>query len=293
MPLFSAHRKGLLITFVGGLALSFDVPLVRLSGGSAWQVICARSLMTVATALLLWLGLRLFTRLRPVLVPGRWALIAGVFYGLSTIFFLAAIFLTSTANLVFIVAFNPMFAALASWIFLKEKPGMAQLVAMAAMVLGVGVIVRGSLESGHLLGDALSAAAALVLAGAITIGRATRQDMGFVPLVGAIIPAVVAGALLGPEGLSMPAPLWLALDGVILIPLAFFCLATGPRYLKAAEVGMFYLLETVLAPIWVWMIFDEAPTRQSLAGGLILILSLLAYLVRELRADRASGTTPG
>lgn len=290
MHFLSPHRKGLLITFVGGLSLSFDVPLVRLSGGSVWQVICARSLMTVATALFLWLGLRLFTRLKPALVPGRWALLAGLFYGLSTIFFLAAIFLTSTANLVFIVAFNPMFAALASWIFLREKPSGAQLAAMATMLIGVGVIVHGSLESGHLVGDALSAGAALMLAGAITIGRATRQNMGFVPLVGAIIPAVVAGALLGPEGLAMPAPLWLALDGVIMIPLAFFCLATGPRYLKAAEVGMFYLLETVLAPIWVWMIFNEVPTRQTLAGGLIMILSLLAYLVWELRADRAPRT---
>lgn len=285
MPLLSPHRKGLLITFIGGLALSFDVPLVRLSGGTAWQVIAMRSIMTFAAALVLWAVLRLFTRVRPKLVPGRWAALAGLFYGISTIFFLGAVFHTSTANVVFIIAFNPMFAALFSWIFLRERPSAATLATMAAMVVGVGIIVQGSLEGGHVFGDALAAGAALLLAGAITIGRATRQEMGFVPLVGAILPAAIAAVFAWPEGFAMPDPFWLALDGIIMIPLAFFCLATGPRYLKAAEVGMFYLLETVLAPIWVWMVFNEVPTSQSLTGGLILIVSLLGFSLWQMRSD--------
>jgi drug/metabolite transporter (DMT)-like permease len=288
LSLLTAHQKGLLITFIGGLSLSFDVPLVRLSGGTAWQVIALRSIMTFGAALLLWAILRFFTGSRPKLVPGRWALLAGVFYGISTIFFLGAVFHTSTANVVFIIAFNPMFAALFSWIFLKEKPSTATLVTMAVMVVGVGIIVQGSLEGGHLFGDALAAGAALLLAGAITIGRATRQEMGFVPLIGAILPAAIAGVFAWPEGFAMPDPFWLALDGIVMIPLAFFCLATGPRYLKAAEVGMFYLLETVLAPIWVWIVFNEVPTSQSLLGGLILVLALCGYSAWQMRSDAAT-----
>lgn len=283
MSLLSPHQKGLLITFIGGLALSFDVPLVRLSGGSAWQVIALRSIMTLGAALVIWAMIRLLTRSAPVLVPGRWAALAGVFYGISTMFFLGAVFHTSTANVVFIIAFNPMFAAIASWIFLKERPSPATIVTMLVMVLGVGIIVQGSLEGGHLFGDLLALGAAMLLAGAITIGRATRQDMGFVPLVGAVIPALIAGIFAWPEGFSLPAPWWLALDGIIMIPLAFFCLATGPRYLKAAEVGMFYLLETVLAPVWVWIVFSEVPTSQSLAGGAIITLALVAYSAAQMR----------
>lgn len=283
MSLITPHQKGLLITFIGGLALSFDVPLVRLSGGSAWQVIALRSIMTLGAALVIWALIRLLTRNAPVLVPGRWAALAGVFYGISTMFFLGAVFHTSTANVVFIIAFNPMFAALASWIFLKERPSPATIVTMLVMVVGVGIIVQGSLEGGHLLGDLLALGAAMLLAGAITIGRATRQDMGFVPLVGAAIPAVIAGVFAWPEGFALPAPWWLALDGIIMIPLAFFCLATGPRYLKAAEVGMFYLLETVLAPVWVWIVFSEVPTSQSLVGGLIITVALIGYSGLQMR----------
>ena len=47
------------------------------------------------------------------------------------------------------------------------------------------------------------------------------------------------------------------------MPISFFCLATGPKYLSGPEVAMFYLLETVFAPVWVWLIFSEAPSRNA------------------------------
>jgi drug/metabolite transporter (DMT)-like permease len=63
-----------------------------------------------------------------------------------------------------------------------------------------------------------------------------------------------------------------------------FLLATGPKSIRAPVVGMFYLLETVLAPIWVWMIFAETPTGSALAGGAILILTLIGHSVWQLSA---------
>ena len=49
---------------------------------------------------------------------------------------------------------------------------------------------------------------------------------------------------------------------------------------------MFYLLETVLAPVWVWLIFSEAPSRNSLIGGTILIVALVAHSLWQLAEGR-------
>ena len=84
----------------------------------------------------------------------------------------------------------------------------------------------------------------------------------------------------------MTAPWWIILDGFVIMPLSFFCLASGPRYLSAPEVAMFYLLETVLAPVWVWMIFAEVPSRRSMIGGTILIVSLIAHSVWQIHQGR-------
>ncbi|MBA4785882.1 MAG: DMT family transporter [Alphaproteobacteria bacterium] len=284
----SDHRKGLVLTTIGGLALSFDVPLVKLGDGELWSVIALRSLVTCAAAIVLWLLAGYFSKRRPVLVPGRAGLLAGLCYGLSTMTFLGAVFLTATANVVFIVAFTPMFAALFGWLVLKEVPSLSTVLTMVAMAAGVALIVAGGLEAGGLLGDLLAALTSALLAGAITIARKTRSDMGFVPLVATALPALIGLAMVANEGFAVAAPVWIVFDGAVMIPLAFWCLATGPRYLSGPEVGMFYLLETILAPIWVWMIFSEVPTAQTVAGGAILVSALILHSAWQMRAKAQS-----
>ncbi|WP_075288633.1 DMT family transporter [Pararhizobium arenae] len=281
------HRRGLAITGLGGLALSFDIPLLRSGDGEVWSVLALRSLCTFAVALVAWVVLNRFLGKKIALIPGKAGLAAGVLYGINSFTFLLAVFYTSTANVVFILAFTSMFAALMSWIFLRERPSNATLVTMAIMVVGVGLIVHDGLESGNFFGDAMAASSAFLLAGAITISRASGKDMGLVPLATAIFPAIAGLALLPAGGFAVAHPQWIMFDGLIMIPLAFFCLATGPRFLSAPEVGMFYLLETILAPIWIWMIFQEVPTTQTLLGGAILIFALIGHSIWQMRRKSA------
>ncbi|MDK4732826.1 DMT family transporter [Rhizobium sp. CNPSo 3490] len=273
----SDHRKGLLLTAIGGLALSMDIPLVRLGDGDIWWVLGMRSAATVVATLVILGAMRLVSGKWPVLVPGQPGLIAGLLYGLSSLTFVLAVFNTATANVVFIVAFNPMFGALLSWIFLKEKPPAATLIAMLFMISGVGLIVSEGLASGHIFGDAMALLSALILAAAITLGRASRRQMGFVPLLAAILPAALGLAQALPSAFAIAHPVWILLNGAVMMPVAFWCLATGPRYLSAPEVGMFYLLETVLAPIWVWLIFAETPATMTLVGGGILVAAIAGH----------------
>ncbi|MCV9997514.1 DMT family transporter [Pararhizobium sp. YC-54] len=281
------HRRGLLITGLGGLALSFDIPLIRSSEGEVWSLLAARSLCTFLVALIAWVVLNKVLGRKIALVPGKTGLAAGLFYGFGSFSFLLAVFNTATANVVFIVAFTSMFAAVLSWIFLKERPSNATLMTMAVMVFGVGLIVQDGLKSGNFFGDAMAVCSALLLASAITVSRASGKDMGLVPLATAIFPGII-GYLLSPsEGLAIAHPGWIMFSGLVMIPLAFFCLATGPRYLSAPEVGMFYLLETILAPVWIWIIFEEIPTTQTLIGGTILILALVGHSLWQMRRKSA------
>jgi len=286
VPTFSDHRKGLLLTAIGGLALSMDIPLVRLADGDMWSILGLRSMTTFVVTLLILVAIRVIRGKWPVLVPGRPGMAAAFLYGLSSITFVLAVFNTPTANVVFIVAFNPMFGALLSWIFLKERPSVATLLAMTAMVLGVGLIVQDGISSGHVFGDLMALVSALILAAAITVGRASRRDMGFVPLLAAIFPAILGFGLMLPAGLAISHPIWIIFNGAVMMPVAFWCLATGPRYLSAPEVGMFYLLETVLAPIWVWFIFAETPKPATLVGGSILIGAIMAHSLWMARGSR-------
>jgi drug/metabolite transporter (DMT)-like permease len=287
MSIGSGHTRGVLIAAAGGMALTIDIPLIRLAQGETWSILMVRTGTTFLAALLIWLLWRRVTpATAPRLVPGRIGLVVSLLYGLGAVTFVAGVFNTSTANLVFILAFNPMFTVLLSWLFLKERPSPATFVAMALMLLGVGIIVGGSLGSGHLFGDLMALSTALLLASAITITRASGKEMGFAALVGMGIPCIVATLVVWNTGYAIQAPWWAVLDGLLIMPISFFCLATAPRYIPGPEVAMFYLLETVLAPVWVWMIFSEIPTRSSLLGGSLLIVTLAAHSSWQLRRGR-------
>ena len=280
------HQKGLLITAIGGLTLTVDIPLIRLADGGAWTILLLRTGTTFVAAMIIWSIWRALSRNAPQLIPGWSGLVVAICYGLTSITFVTAVFHTSTADLVFILAFNPVFAALLSWIFLNEKPRLVTIVAMLVMILGVLVIVGGSVGTGHLFGDFMALCSAFFIAVAITISHASGKDMGFTALVGVLLPLALAAFMVTGEGFQVNAPWWIIFNGAVIMPISFFCLANGPKYISGPEVAMFYLLETVLAPVWVWMIFAETPTRNSLIGGVILIVTLIAHSLWQLHDGR-------
>ncbi len=242
--------------------------------------------MTFVSALIVWAVWRWFSPKAPQLIPGRTGLVVAALYGVGSITFVTGVFNTSTANLVFILAFNTVFAAVLSWVFLKERPQTVTLVTMAVMIVGVLVIVGSSLGTGHLFGDLMGLCSAFFIACAITISRSSGKDMGFTALVGVVLPCMVAAFMVSRGGFQVEAPWWILFNGAVIMPISFFCLANGPKYISGAEVAMFYLLETVLAPVWVWMIFSEVPSRNSLIGGVILITALVFHSVWQLHQGR-------
>jgi len=285
LPL-SDHAKGLLFTGFGGLVLTIDIPLIRLAGGDVWPILLVRSGTTFLAALVIWAVWRSFSANAPSLAPGRTGVIVAALYGCTSIFFLMGVFNTSTANLVFILAFNTVFATLLSWHFLGERPRPVTLVTMAVMLVGVLIIVGDGIEAGNWFGDLMALCSSFFAACALTLTRASGKDMGFTALTGVLLPFVVAAVMTIEAGYRIDAPWWIIFNGFVVMPLAFYFLATGPRWISAPEVAMFYLLETCLAPVWVWMIFDEVPTTNTLTGGLILVAALVFHSLWQLLSGR-------
>lgn len=288
----SPYAKGLLLTAVGGLVLTVDIPLIRLADGDVWSILMLRTGATLGVTLLVWLLWRWWRGTAPALVPGRAGAAVAALYGLGSILFMLAVFNTSTANLVFILAFNTAFAALLSWVFLRERPHAVTLAAIAVMIGAVLLIVGDGVGRGNLLGDMLGLGSAFAIASAITVTRASGREMGLASLVAVALPLAVAVFMVAENGFRVAEPGWILFNGAVVMPIAFFCLATGPKYVSGAEVAMFYLLETVLAPVWVWIIFAEAPSRMSLIGGAILVLTLFAHSLWQLETARRRRATP-
>jgi drug/metabolite transporter (DMT)-like permease len=285
------HRKGLALTGAGGLLLTFDTPLMRLVDGDPWTVMFWRGVAIFTILALYWLWMRLARGSRARLVNGRAGFAVGLLYGVANVCFVVSLHMTSVANLVFILALTPMAAAALSAVFLGERISRPTLVSILCALSGVVLIVQGGIAQSTVLGDGLAAATTLCLAGALTITRSTGRDMSLTPAVGGLVAALCALAVADSLTLTAAQWPWMAINGILVIPLSSALLALGPRYIPAAEVAMFYLLETVLAPIWVWLAVGEEPSGHSLAGGAIIIVTLAAHSLWRLTRGR-TGNPP-
>lgn len=269
-------RSGAALGAFGGLVISFDIPMIWLAGSDPWVTLTIRgACMAVALTLVWLLFLRRPGRTTPVYDAHFVAV--GVLYGVSTFFFTLAIYTTTTANLVFILAFMSMIAAVLAWAFIGERPRPATWVAIAATISGVAIIVSDGIEAGGRIGDFYALCAAFLLAMALVITRKSGKDMSLAPGLGGLVTLAMGAAFMGQWAGWPDAPMWLFLNGLVVIPLATFCLALAPRFIPAPHAAMFYLIETVLAPVWVWIIFNETISQATLIGGSLVIGTVTAH----------------
>ena len=279
----SAQRTGIMLAAVGGLTISFDVPAIRLAGTDPYLTLCARGFALALIGFLVWL----FAGRRRDMPTGLWRdrdfVNVGLIYGISNVCFTLAVFNTSTANLVFILAFNPMIAAILAWALIGERPAVVTWVALAITMAGVALIVGEGLNAGGGFGIAMSLACAATLALAITLTRKSGKNLSLSPALGGLMGGLLAIPFVYLYSSWPVMPQWLALDALLILPLASFTLALAPRYLPAPQSAMFYLIETALAPIWVWMIFTEVPSRGTVAGGALILVAILGHSWWQLR----------
>jgi len=280
----SSSRKGLAFAFAGILFLSPESLLIRLVDVDRWTLLFWRGTLMciglfVASSVLAG-SPRVIRRI------GRPGLLVAVLFGLQTVLFIVSITNTAVANTLVAVSAAPLFAAIYEWIFFRQPITRRLLGVIVVAIVGIAVMVSGSLGGGTLLGDLAGLGAAAGLGGSfVVIGR--NQDRSMVPAMGlgGLLAALVALPWAVPMSATPSDFRYLAISGFLVLPLGFGLLAVAPRYIPGPEVALITLLETVLGPFWVWLALDEVPTEAALVGGLIVIGALAFNSIAMLRAS--------
>ncbi|PZF76367.1 hypothetical protein DK847_14405 [Aestuariivirga litoralis] len=272
------------ITAIGGLLFTFDLPLLRLSMADQWTMVFVRGILLFSTLSFGWFVARWMGDRAPFLAGGAGIAVACA-STLGNISYIGAVVHAPAANVVFLIALTPVIAASLSHLVLGEKVHGYTWTATILALCGAALIASQGIDSGHWVGDGLAMVSAFCSATILTIIRATGRKVATSLALGSLASSLIAlmsfnivpSTLFGTGAFGVPSLVWLGLNGLIVMPLATVLLARGPRLLPSADVSMFFMLETILTPIWTWMLFAEAPSPRVLAGGLLLILTLLAH----------------
>jgi DME family drug/metabolite transporter len=265
---------------------------VKATAFAGWQVAALRSGIAALVILLL-------VREARRAWSGRVLLVSTV-YAACMVLFVLANKNTTAANAIFLQAAAPLYVAfLAPWL-LKEKVRRADLIAMAAIGLGLALVLSHRVATtttapnpalGNLLGTLSGLCWALTVIGLrwLSAREATAHDTLTTVVSGNVLACIIclpfALPLTGGTGTDWTIMLYL---GAIQIALPYLLLSRGIRGVPALEASMLMLIEPALNPLWAWLVHGERPGLLPVTGGLII---LAATVIRALQSP--PGEAPG
>jgi drug/metabolite transporter (DMT)-like permease len=280
----SDQQKGSLLAFVAVMFITPDSLFIRLSNVDTWGLVFYRGAIpffTVLAGMLLIYKLNFFKML---FTSGHHGLIYIATFSITNITFVVSIQNTNVANTLVMIALAPMLSAILGAIFLKEMPAKKTWVAIAFTFLAAVYIFYDSLQIGSIYGDILGFVTALGLAvGAVTIRSAKTKNLIPAAVVGKFFVAIFAMFFIESYSLTEKDLFIVPLMCVMCVAIPFVLVTIAPRFIPAEEVNLFFLLETIIGPFWVWFVIKEQPTIETIQGGVVIILTLAIHSFLKLK----------
>tara|TARA_A100000164_G_scaffold128029_1_gene113554 strand:+ start:84 stop:950 length:867 start_codon:yes stop_codon:yes gene_type:complete len=268
---------GYILCLLGGFFLSWGGLIIRsFETNDFWQILLIRSFFFIIALILFLILTYKRNTFEVIKKSGFPAVIAGLFLSLSFVAYIVAMSKTTVANVVFIISTQTIFLAIFGLLFLKEKINLKGLIAIVLAFLGMLVMVGDSINQGTLFGNIVAFAIPINFTILVMIIR-KFPDLDMVPAI------FYSGIFSGIYGLFLASSFTFSsndifmgfLLGVPQLAFGFICVTIGTKTTRAVTVGLLMLLETIFAPIWVWIFLNEVPPTSVFLGGTIIISAVI------------------
>ena len=280
-------QKGIALSLIGVLVITPDSLLIRLISIPSWELLFYRGLIPFVLLFILLLLYYKKNFLHSLLITGLPGLFYAILIALGNTTFVISIQNTNVANTLIMIALTPFATAILSSIFLKEHPSQRMWFTIISCFFVVLFIFYDSYQGNRMFGDFFGLLTAILIGGSAVVVRYSKL-VNFLPsllmakLLTFVIPILFIQSF--PESLIIDLRefyLIIAMSICLFIALSFITLA--PRYIPAYEVEIFFVLETILGPLWVWLVIHEQPTTKTLIGGICIVLIIMSHTLSELR----------
>jgi drug/metabolite transporter (DMT)-like permease len=282
----SSQHKGSLLAFIAVMLITPDSILIRLSNIETWGMLFYRGaipFVVVLIGLIFFYKNNLFKALINIGYPGIFYVIS---FSICNITFIISIQNTNVANTLVMIAMAPMLSAILGSIFLKEVPDRKTWVAIIITLIAVTYIFHDSIEMGNFYGDLFGIITAFGLACNAVIARyAKNRDLVPSAVIGKLCVAIFAFFFVDTFVLVDTDLIFVPLMCVMCVAIPFVLVTIAPRFIPAEEVNLFFLLETIIGPFWVWLVINEQPSIETIQGGIVIILTIAIHSFLKLKKN--------
>ena len=280
------QKKGTLLAFIAVMFITPDSLFVRLAHIDTWGLLFYRGaipFVLVSFGLLMVYKANFFKLLFSMGYPG---IIYTITFSVTNITFIISIQNTNVANTLIMIAMAPILSAVLGALFLKENPDKKTWTTIFITFLAVAYIFYDSIQLGNFFGDIFGFITATGLAiGAVIIRSAKDKNLVPSAVVGKLLVAIFALFFVKNYELVETDIYIVPLMCILCVAIPFVLVTIAPRFITAAEVNLFFLLETILGPIWVWLIVKEQPSLETIQGGLVIIIAIAIHSYMSLKKN--------
>jgi len=265
-----SDRKGPLSMVAASVLWSFGGLCIKYIPWGAMSIVGLRAILAAVVFAVYRRGVKVD------LSPGN--ILAAVCLSGTTILFVFANKLTTSAAAILLQFTAPIFIILIHLLFYRRKPKISEAVAVAVTIVSMLLFFAGNLDAGDILGNILAIVSGLFMAGVYVCNKRPDTDpeqslfLGF--LINSVIGLPFAFFEVTPDPLAWGSVIFL---GLIQVGLAYVFFSNGIKKTPALLACLITALEPALNPLWVALFIGEGPGTFAAAGGVLIILTVVGY----------------
>lgn len=272
------YAHALALTVIGVVLMSFESLLIKMTSVPAQSISFYFGLFmfTSTNMILLWKTKKgILTIYRK---EYQAIILSALFMGSSNYFFILAIKNTSVASAVFILSTAPLISAIIGFVLFRTKVPLRLFIATFFVFIGLSLIVYNDWDGGNMRGNFYALLCVLSFSSLFSVLERYKEVsrlacIGAGGLMASLL-AFLTVSIVIPDAYSLGIIFFM---GFILTPISRVLIGVGTKVLPSVDVTLLTIIETVLAPIWVWLFLAEAMMFTTLVGGAIIIVTLIIY----------------
>lgn len=279
------NTKGITITALGVLLMSFESLFIKLTSISPFTFSFYLGIF-MFIAMMATLLIKQRDIIREVTKTSFYIfLLCGILMGSANIFFIWAIKSTTAANVVLIIGTGALFTSFFAYLFYKEKIRINVLIASFFLFIGLFIIFNDKVGAGNLKGNLLAILCTMTFSlSFVLMSKYTRINRVALTAITGISLAIIAYFASDTISIDFYNLFVVGVMGLIITPFSRVLIFSGTKFINASEVSLLMIIETVMGPIWVWMVLNEVPSSYTFIGGAIILLTLIVnsiYFIRK------------
>ena len=211
-------------------------------------------------------------------------IVCAILMGTSNIFFITAVKTTTVANVVIIFSTAALFSALFAYLFYREKITKNIIVASFFMFVGLFIIFNDKLEIGSIEGNIYALLCTAFFATSyVILSRYKDMDRFILTAFSGLALSMIAFFFCDDLSIDFKTLAIVMIMGLLISPISRVFLGNGAKYISASEVSLLMIIETIMAPVWVWIFLNEVPSSYTFIGGSIIVATLIVNSLYTLK----------